>query len=543
MSESAWPHDGYFYGVDVPRFRDSNGDGIGDLPGVLERLDYIAELGVSWIWLLPFYPSQRRDNGYDVDDHLGVDERFGDVDDFEALVRECHRRGISVLIDLVIHHTSDRHRWFRQGRRDRSSRYGNYYVWADEPVDVPNDVNVFPGEENDVWTYDEAAHGWYHHQFYEFQPDLNLANPDVFEEIVRIGTTWLERGVDGFRLDAAIPAVTKKPTLGTEVDDRVFFQRLRARLAEVRGDVVLVGEADVHPVAMAPLVHGGQMDAVLDFALNNNVFLALTRENPDAIYVSLESLDPAVPPAARVNFMRNADELDLQQLTDEERREVFTAFAPDPEMLLYGRGLRRGWTPMMGNPQRFRMTLSLLAALPGVPLLLQGQELGIGDDLSVEGRGAGRPTMQWADAPAGGFSDRADAPFVLPAQRSGPYDFARVNVERQQGDPRSHLTLARTLARLRADACLGIRQSHRVVLPGAPHVLALRTWDKTSPCATVTLHNLGAMPQPIRLDLRTTTLLGEEWHGDALGGYGFAWLRVLDSPGPLGDVPPAWTAV
>ena len=531
MTESAWAHNGYLYGVDVPRFRDSNGDGIGDLPGVLERLDYIAELGVSWIWLLPFYPSERRDNGYDVDDHVGVDERFGDVDDFEALVRECHRRGISVLVDLVIHHTSDHHRWFQEGRRDRSSRYGNYYVWADEPVDVPNDVNVFPGEENDVWTHDEAAHGWYHHQFYEFQPDLNLANPEVFEEIVRIGTTWLERGVDGFRLDAAISAVTKKPTLGTEVDDRVFFQRLRSRLSEVRGDVVLVGEADVHPVAMAPLVHGGQMDAVLDFALNNNVFLALTRENPDAIYLALESLDTAVPPPARVNFMRNADELDLQQLTDEERREVFTAFAPDPEMLLYGRGLRRGWTPMMGNPQQFRMTLSLLAALPGVPLLLQGQELGIGDDLSVEGRGAGRPTMQWADAPAGGFSDRADAPFVLPAQRSGPYDFARVNVERQQGDPRSHLILARTLARLRADACLGNLQARRVALPSAPRVLALRTWDKTSPCDTVTLHNLSAMPQPIRLDLRTTTLLGEEWHGDALGGYGFVWLRVLEPGG------------
>ena len=189
MTESAWAHNGYLYGVDVPRFRDSNGDGIGDLPGVLERLDYIAELGVSWIWLLPFYPSERRDNGYDVDDHVGVDERFGDVDDFEALVRECHRRGISVLVDLVIHHTSDHHRWFQEGRRDRSSRYGNYYVWADEPVDVPNDVNVFPGEENDVWTHDEAAHGWYHHQFYEFQPDLNLANPEVFAEIVRIGTT------------------------------------------------------------------------------------------------------------------------------------------------------------------------------------------------------------------------------------------------------------------------------------------------------------------------------------------------------------------
>ncbi|GAB3614730.1 alpha-amylase family protein [Humibacter ginsengisoli] len=537
MSETSWPSHGYVYGVDVPRFRDSNGDGIGDLPGVLERLDYIADLGVSWIWLLPFYPSERRDNGYDVDDHVGVDERFGDLDDFEALVRESHRRGISVLVDLVIHHTSDRHRWFQEARRDRSSRYGNYYVWADEPVDVPNDTNVFPGEEDDVWTYDDSAHGWYHHQFYEFQPDLNLANPEVFDEIVRIGTTWLERGVDGFRLDAAIPAVTPKPTEGTSVDERIFFQRLRSSLAEVRSEVVLVGEADLPPEAIAPLVHGGQMDAVLDFALNNNVFLALTRQNPDPIYLALDFLDAAVPVPARVNFVRNADELDLEQLTEEERREVFAAFAPEPEMLLYGRGLRRGWTPMMGNPQRFRMTLSLLAALPGVPLLVQGQELGIGDDLSADGRDSGRPTMQWADAPAGGFSDRPDSPLVLPAQRSGPYDYSRVNVEKQQADERSNLALARALARLRADARLGILQARRVMLPDAPNVLALRTWNKASPGDTITLHNLGAMPQPIRLDLRTTTLLGEEWHGDALGAYGFAWLGCLEEGAASTETP------
>lgn len=535
MRRPSWPPDGYVYGVDVARFRDSDADGIGDLNGVIDRLDYICELGASWVWLLPFYPSLRRDNGYDVDDHEGVDERFGDLDDFDRLVRECHHRGLRVMLDLVIHHTSDRHRWFRQARRDRSSRYGNYYVWADEPVEVPNDKNVFPGEEDAVWTYDDTARGWYHHQFYAFQPDLNLANPEVFDEIAHVGETWLARGADGFRLDAAIPAVTPKPTAGTRVDERAFFGRLRERLAVVNPDVVLIGEADVPPDAMAPLVANGQMNGVLDFALNNNVFLALTREHPDAIYTALDRLDEVVPPDARVNFIRNVDELDLEQLTDDERREVFAAFGPEPEMLLYGRGLRRGWAPMMGTPQRFRMTLSLLAALPGVPLLMQGQELGIGDDLSAPGRDSGRPTMQWSNEPTGGFSDRQDADLILPAQRRGRYDFAHVNAQDQTTDDRSNLTLAKRLATLHEDACLSTQRARRLVLPDAPSVLALATDD------VVTLHNLAARPQPIRLTARTTTLLAESWHGDALGGYGFAWLRWSDASST--EVPPGLMAV
>lgn len=536
MSESAWPPDGYVYGIDVPRFRDSNADGIGDLRGVIEHLDYIADLGVSWIWLLPFYPSARRDNGYDVDDHETVDPRFGDLEDFDLLVQECHRRGISVLIDLVVHHTSDRHRWFQEARQDRTSRCGNYYVWADEPIAVPNDINVFPGEEDAVWTYDESAKGWYHHQFYKFQPDLNLANPAVFEEIASIAKTWLRRGVDGFRLDAAIPALTPKPTAGTRVDEKAFFARLRERLAEVRNDALLIGEADLPPEALSPLVHG-EMDAVLDFAVNNSVFLALARERPEPIYAELDRLDATVQPAARVNFMRNADELDLEQLTDEERREVFAVFGPDHDMLLYGRGLRRGWTAMMGSPERFRMTMSLLAALPGVPLLLQGQELGIGDDLSVPGRDSGRPTMQWTDGPAGGFSDRDDASIVLPAQRSGPYSFSRVNARAQAGDDHSNLSLAKCLAKLHGEAGLSSRVAGRLALQDAPSVLALTAGN------VITLHNLSPRPQPVRLPTPTTTLLAEGWHSDVLGAYGFAWLRSPAPDASSTEVPPGLIAV
>jgi maltose alpha-D-glucosyltransferase/alpha-amylase len=522
-----WPPDGPVYGVDLPRFADSDGDGFGDLPGLIERLDYLEALGVSWIWLLPFYASGRRDNGYDVDDHQTVDPRYGDLEDFDRLVGECHRRGMSMMIDLVIHPTSDRHRWFRLARRDRGGRYGRYYVWADEPVEVPGDANVFKGEENSVWEYDDLAKGWYHHQFYAFQPDLNLANPDVFEEIVEIGTFWLERGVDGFRLDAAVPAVTSKPTDGTGVEEKQFFSALRARLAAVRKDVVLMGEADVSPEAMAPLVRGPVMDAVLDFALNNAVFLSLARESPGPVHDTLERLNRVVDAAARVTFMRNADELDLEQLSDDERKEAFAAFAPDPEMLVYGRGLRRGWAPMMGSPKRFRMTLSLLFALPGLPLILQGQELGIGDDLEAEGRNAARPTMQWDAGPAGGFSSRVDSPLILPRQRSGDYDFGRVNVRDQESDERSPLALTRILSRLRADWQLGAAQGHAFPIPGTPSVLALRTGD------VLTLHNLGRTSQRVRVEAPDAALLAESWHGDSLGPYGFVWMRPDRMPAAL----------
>lgn len=519
METRHWPPEGIIYGVDVPRFLDGNGDGFGDLDGVTERLDYLEALGVSWIWLLPFYPSGRRDNGYDVDDHKAVDTLYGDLEDFDRLIRESHRRGISIMIDLVIHHTSDRHSWFQQARRDRAGRYGRYYVWADEPVEVPGDANVFQGEENSVWEYDDSAKGWYHHQFYAFQPDLNLANPDVFEEIVDIATFWLDRGVDGFRLDAAVPAVTSKPTDGTGVEEKSFFSSFRARLAAAREDVVLMGEADVPPEAMAPLVRGPVMDAVLDFSLNNAVFLSLARESPDPVHDTLERLNGVVRAAARVTFMRNADELDLQQLSESEREEAFAAFAPDPRMLVYGRGLRRGWAPMMGTPERLRMTLSLLFALPGLPLILQGQELGIGDDLEAEGRNAARPTMQWDAGPAGGFSSAVDSPLIMPKQRSGDYDFTRVNVRAQERDGRSPLLLARTLSRLRADWRLGAGEGHAFPIPGAPCVLAMRTGG------ILTLHNLARTPQRVRIEAPDAVVLAEAWHGDVLGPYGFVWLR------------------
>jgi maltose alpha-D-glucosyltransferase/alpha-amylase len=515
----AWPPAGLVYGVDPSRFQDSDDDGVGDLPGVTGRLDHIASLGADWLWLLPIYPSLRRDNGYDVDDHEGIDPRFGTLDDFRALVEGCHARGIRLMMDLVLHHTSERHPWFQAARRDRDSRVGAYYVWADEPLDAPSDAPVFPGEEESVWSYDDEAGAWYHHQFYGFQPDLNIANDDVFEEIVKIATLWLERGVDGFRIDAAMPAVRPKPTEGTGADPARFYDRLRARLTEVRPDVVLVAEADVPPRELATLAEHRRVDAVLDFSLNNALFLALAREQAEPLHGTLEGLDRTVPASARLNFVRNVDELDLEQLADDEREEVFTVFGGSLAAFLYGRGLRRGWAPMMGDERRFRMSLSLLFALPGAPLLMYGQELGIGDDLSVEGRDACRPVMQWSSAQGGGFTKAPDAPLILPAQRVGPYDFRHVNARAQSTDDRSHLVLTRRLSRVRGRLGLSTHPVRRHPLPNSPSVVAL------SAPGSLTLHNLGSTPAEVFEAYGAEPILGERWNGHRLGPYGFAWLR------------------
>jgi maltose alpha-D-glucosyltransferase/alpha-amylase len=507
------------YGIDVSRFADSDGDGYGDLAGVIQRLEYVASLGTTWIWLLPFYPSLRRDNGYDVDDHTAVDARFGDVETVRRLVSRAHELGMRVLVDFVAHHTSDRHRWFRAAEEDPDSTFARYYVWSDDESREPGDEPMFPGEEDNVWAYSERAQRYYHHQFYHFQPDLNATDPDVADELIRIGHFWLDAGVDGFRVDAAVLIVAAKGRPGTDADDDSFFDAFRKGLARLREDVVLIAEADQSPERMSNLVGGHRFDAIIDFALNNALYLALARGEAQPIRDELVRLDRHIPPSARLNFVRNADELDLQQLTAEERREAFAHFGPDPAMLIYGRGIRRAWAPMMQPPDRLRMTVSLLMALPGVPLLMAGQEIGAGDDLSVEGRGASRTTMQWDDSRHGGFTTAVHSPLTLPAQEDGPFGYRSINVAAQEEEPESLLALTRALSRLKRETGATV-DGWRAVQAGSPAVLALER------DGVLTLHNLGADTVGVQLpdEEHGEVLLAERWDGREFGPYGFAWL-------------------
>lgn len=495
------------YGIDVARFRDADGDGMGDLAGVIEKLDHVTALGATWIWLLPFYPSARRDNGYDVDDHLGVDPLLGTMADVEQLVEAAHERGLRVLLDLVVHHTSDRHPWFvasQQGER----RYADYYVWRDEPIPPALDPSMFPGEESGSWSYSQRRGLWYRHAFYSFEPDLNHHHDRVREELFRIAESWADVGIDGFRIDAATHV-----TNGSDEPWLTFYDELRHRLEARRPGLLVIGEADLPPEEANPLLQDGRFDALLGFSLNNRVMLALARGDARPIADVLDALRG--PGQDRwLTFLRNHDELDLEQLEDRERADVMARFAPSEHEQLYGRGIRRALAPMLGTRERLELSISLLFALPGLPLLMAGQEIGMGDDLSLSGRAAVRLTMQWDESPSGGFSAAGASPLVRAAQEDGPYGIPATNVARAESEAGSVLHLVRALAAMPRS-----REVEIEVLPAgaaAAPALLMRSSD------AVTVHHLGDEPVEVPADGLGPHLLGP-FTGGAVHASGYGW--------------------
>jgi maltose alpha-D-glucosyltransferase/alpha-amylase len=508
---------GYLYGIDVSRFRDADGDGLGDLRGVIERLEYVAGLGATYVWLLPFYPSGRRDNGYDVDDHRAVDPRLGTIDDVARLVQAAHALGIGVILDLVAHHTSDRHPWFLASR-EGDPRFSRYYLWRDEPVPVELDPPMFPGEEATAWSADPVRGQWYRHAFYGYEPDLNHEEPEVREELYRIAEFWVDQGVDGFRIDAASHIVdTVGADRGGGGTSLSFFDELRARLDARRPGMLLIGEADVPPAEGTRLLGERRFDALLGFRANSSLVLALARGDARPLAAAIL----AVPEADRsswVQFLRNVDELDLERLDPESRAEVLDRFAPRPGERMYGRGIRRGWAPMIARRDRLELSLSLLFALPGLPLVMAGQELAMGDDLSLPGRTAVRLPMQWDASGDGGFSAAGVSPLVRAAQHDGAHGIPRANAAAAERDPDSLIGLLRRLAGMRrADPELRVR-----TLPdeGPAPVLVLEGARST------TVHNLGseAVDVPDRLGPHR---LGP-FTGDRIEPSGYGWFDPRD---------------
>ena len=444
-----WIHRAVIYGVDVLRFQDSDGDGNGDLKGLVDRLDHIERLGADCIWLLPFYPSERRDNGYDVTNHLGVDPRIGELDDFRLLAERAHERGIRLLLDLVLHHTSNRHPWFQAGESDPRSRFRDYYIWSEtEPPDSA-DQSAFPHEPHadGIWTYSKRARAYYRHKFYDFEPDLRIASDALWEEVKGILDFWIALGADGFRIDAAGELFADIGLPGDQADAAQRLDDLRGYLQQRAPSVALLGEVDLAPEQLPTYFEHGRIDPLLAVRPNNALMLSLATEDARPLSTAVAAHDEAVRHGAWRQFLRNLDELNLSHLSDEERREVFGVFAPEEDQRIYGRGIRRGWAPMMAHERRQRMTVSLLFALPGAPLLVAGQEIGTGDDLALEGRASVRLPMQWSAEPGGGFSSSrsGEAAHLV---TSGPYGIGAVNVADQERDPASLLHLVRALIRL-----------------------------------------------------------------------------------------------
>ncbi len=438
MNEAPWFTSSVIYGIDVRRFADGNGDGIGDFIGLRERVVYLSHLGIDCVWLSPFFRSPFADNGYDVSDYYSVDPALGTLDDFLNFLHAAGEHGIRVIIDLVANHTSSEHPWFQAARRDARCRFRDYYVWSASPPPVaPDNKTAFPGEESSVWTYDELAQAYYFHKFRHFQPDLNIANPAVRDELLRVVDYWLTLGVDGFRVDAA-PFVIGETGIehADPRDPHGFLREMRELVEGRRRDGLLLGEADLSPEKLRPYFGEGKLDLLFNFVLSASFAASLARQKADLIGQALSIMPEPPPHRGWVNFLRNLDELNLDRLPEDIQQETFAAFAPDEEMRIYGRGIRRRLAPMLeGNQTRLELAFSLLLSSPGVPLVLYGDEIGMGEDPSRPGREPVRVPMQWSAGANAGFSTAQRARLIQPIVTDGPFAFKRINVEAQREDP------------------------------------------------------------------------------------------------------------
>ncbi len=541
MIEDLWYKNAVIYSLDLETFMDANGDGVGDFEGLVRQLDYLHSLGVDAIWLAPFQPTPNKDNGYDISDYYGVDPRHGSSGDFVEFMHQAKRRGIRVLIDLVLNHTSDQHRWFQDARRNKKSPYRDWYVWNKQKPKNWNEGMVFPGVQEATWTLDKEAKEYYFHRFYEYQPDLNTNNPEVRIEMRRVMGYWLQLGVDGFRLDA-VPFILETP--GVEDGEAKmetkfeYLTEMRKFLNWRRGDAILLGEANVLPDESREYFGQDEngIHMMFNFYVNQYLFYALATGEVEPLVKALRATNNIPAASQWAQFLRNHDELDLGRLTEEQRQKVFARFGPDKKMQLYERGIRRRLGPMLKDRRQIEMANSLMFALPGTPVLRYGDEIGMGDDLTLPEREAIRTPMQWANLPQGGFSTTTKT--IHPVINKGEYGYQHINVESQRRDPGSLLNWTARMIRLRKE-CPEIGWGKWAVIDTtSPHVLAL-CYDWRGNCLVV-IHNFIDKVQSIKLKLDmeggkqlTNLLVEEECKTDKEGNhllrlepYGYHWYRV-----------------
>jgi maltose alpha-D-glucosyltransferase/alpha-amylase len=540
MINDLWYKNAIIYCLSVSTYMDANGDGIGDFRGLMNRLDYLQGLGVTAIWLMPFQPSPFRDDGYDVADYYGVDPRYGTLGDFVELTHGCKQRGIRVLIDLVVNHTSDKHPWFQEARSDPKSQYRDWYVWSKKKPKHADDGVVFPGVQKSTWNYDKIAHAWYFHRFYDFQPDLNTSNPKVQAEILKIMGFWIQLGVSGFRMDAVPFVLAKKGAdVSRPTEQYDMLRTFREFLSWRQGDAIVLAEANVLPKTDLEYfgASGERMQMMFNFAVNQHLFYALATGDSRPLKKALKVTKISETTAQWGQFLRNHDELDLGRLTNKQRQAVFAVFGPDEEMQLYGRGIRRRLAPMLqGDRRRLELAYSMIMALPGAPVLRYGDEIGMGDNLRLPERNCARTPMQWSTEPQGGFT-KSEKP-ILPVISDGAYGFEHVNVAQQRRDPNSLMNWMERMIRLRKEAPEIGWGEFSILSTRTPEVLAIRyDWRNNS---VVVVHNLSAIPREVWLDAGVpdsgclvNLLSGGNSSSDASGKhclllepYGYRWFRV-----------------
>jgi len=542
MINDLWYKNAVIYCLSVASYMDVDGDGVGDFQGLMRRLDYLHGLGVTAVWLMPFQSSPCRDDGYDVSDYYNVDSRYGTLGDFVEFAHAAKQRGIRVIIDLVVNHTSDQHPWFKEARKDPTSKYRDWYIWSKKKPRNSDKGMVFPGVQKSTWSYDQTARAWYFHRFYDFQPDLNTSNPHVLAEILKIMGFWIQQGVSGFRMDA-VPFIisTKGPSVKKPVEQYDILRFLREFLQWRQGDAIILAEANVLPEADLEYFGraGDRMHMMFNFQVNQNLFYALATSDAEPLVKALKASRGRPATAQWGIFLRNHDELDLGRLTKEQRRVVFEAFAPEPGMQLYNRGIRRRLAPMLeGDRRRIELAYSLMFTLPGTPVVHYGDELGMGDDLLLPERKSVRTPMQWSTEPNGGFS-KSEKP-ILPVISGGPFGYEHVNAAQQHRDPNSLLNWTERIIKMRKEVPEVGWGDFEIIQTHDRSILAIRyDWRNNS---VLFVHNLGSKPREVSISAAVAgaagqllvNLLSEDHsHADARGkhcllmeAYGYRWYRI-----------------
>ncbi len=540
-SESLWFKDAIFYELSVRAFYDSNGDGIGDFNGLIQKLDYLEDLGINTLWLLPFYPSPLKDDGYDVSDHYDVHPDFGTLSDFKAFIKEAHARGIKVITELILNHTSDQHLWFKRARKAKSgSRYREYYVWSDTPDKYSEARLIVQEDEPSNWSWDHEAKAYYWHRFYRHQPELNYDNPEVQMEMIKIIDFWMKMGVDGFRL-ASVPFLFEEE--GTSCENlpqtHTFLKRIRAHIDKNYKNRVLIAEANLWPEDAAAYFGDGQECHMnFNYPLMPRLFLGLRTEDSYPIVDILEQTPDTPPNSQWALFLRNHDELGLEMVTEEEKDYLFKAYANDPHSK-HNIGIRRRLAPLLNNDRRkIELLYTILFSLPGTPVMYYGDEIGMGDNIYLGDRFGVRTPMQWSMNVNAGFSNANPQMLYLPVISDPIYRYESVNVATQDENPSSLLWWIRQVIAMRKRLTVFGQGEMKFIDSSNSKVLCfLRSFDKQRIILVASLSQFSQVTTLNLTDFKDCDVtevfsqnrfmnVGEGQYPITIGPYGYYWLQL-----------------
>src|ERR1700735_4523617 len=543
-----WYKDAVIYELHVRAFKDSNGDGTGDFPGLIQRLDYLQDLGVTCLWLLPFFPSPLKDDGYDISDYLNVHAMYGTMDDFKAFLAAAHERDLKVMIELVVNHTSDQHPWFQAARQSPAAPERDFYVWSDTDQKYKDARMIFTDTERSNWTWDPVANQFYWHRFFSHQPDLNYVNPKVVEEVLKVMRYWLDIGVDALRVDA-VPYLVERE--GTSCEN---LPETHAIVRKLRKEIDADYSSRVPAAGRPYFCDRDEFPMAFHFPLMPRIYMALRQEDRLPI-TDIIAQTPAIPETCQWGvFLRNHDELTLEMVTNDERDYMYLAYSSDPRMRI-NLGIRRRLAPLVDNSRR-RMELlnSLLLSFPGTPVIYYGDEIGMGDNIYLGDRNGVRTPMQWNSDRNAGFSRADPARLYFPVIMDPTYGYQSINVEAQQSDPSSLLQWTRNMLALRKLFQVFGRGTLEFLHPDNRKILAYirdyQSEDGTHSETVLCVANLSRFAQPVSLDLgkfagrQPVEMLGyvpfpevtAQPYPLTLAPYSFLWLEL--QPGATSDALP-----